>query len=86
MFGGLAFLLNGNMAVGASGKGGIMLRVPPEETGRAGGKAHAGPMHMRGDKPVNGWIRVAADGLESDEDLARWVAIGIDYAAGLPPK
>ena len=86
MFGGLAFMLNGNMAVGASGKGGIMLRVPPDETDDLVARPHAGPMHMAGNKPARGWIRVAAVGLDSDEELAQWVAIGVEYAAGLPPK
>jgi hypothetical protein len=85
MFGGLGFMINGNMAVGASGQGGILLRVPPESTAELVGRPHAGPFEMRG-KPMEGWMRVTETGVESDADLAKWVAIGVDYAKSLPPK
>ena len=85
MFGGLAFLVNGNMAVAASGQGGLMLRVEPEETEALLAEEHTGPMEMRGRELV-GWIRVDATGIESDEDLQRWVDVGVTRAGSLPPK
>lgn len=85
MFGGLAFLLEGNMAVAASGQGGLMLRVPPEETEPLLAEPHAAPLVMRG-REMRGWLRVADEGLEGDEQLAGWVEIGLDYARSLPRK
>ena len=85
MFGGLAFLVNGHMAVAASGQTGIMLRVPPEETEALAGKAHAAPMVMRG-KEMRGWLRVEEGGIKRAADLKRWTAIGVRYASSLPPK
>ena len=85
MFGGLAFLVNGNMAVAASGQGGLMLRVEPEETETLLEQPHAGPMVMRG-REMAGWLRVDEAGVESDEDLQRWVEIGLTRAGSMPPK
>ena len=85
MFGGLAFLIGGNMAVAASGQGGLMVRVDPEQTGQLVGKPHAKPMVMRG-REMDGWLRVAADAVATDEQLERWVQIGVGYAGSLPPK
>jgi hypothetical protein len=85
MFGGLAFLLDGNMAVAASGQGGLLLRVDPQETEALLEKEHTGPMEMRG-REMDGWLRVDAGGVESDEDLQRWVEIGLVRAGSLPPK
>ena len=85
MFGGLAFLVGGNMAVAASGQSGLMLRVPPDQTEQLAAEPHAGRFEMRG-REMNGWLRVDAAGVESDEDLARWVDIGVRYASSLPPK
>ena len=85
MFGGLAFLVGGHMAVAASGQGGLMLRVPPAETEDYASKPHAGRMVMRG-KEMNGWLRVDAPGIKRDADLSRWVGIGVRYASSLPPK
>src|SRR5436190_7763361 len=85
MFGGLAFLLDGNMAVAASGQGGLLLRVEPEETETLLGEAHVSPMEMRG-REMSGWIRVASAGVESDEALRRWVGIGLARAGSLPAK
>lgn len=85
MFGGLAFLVGGNMAVAASGQGGLMLRVPPDQTEQLAAESHAGRFEMRG-REMNGWLRVDAAGVESDQDLARWVDIGVRYASSLPPK
>jgi hypothetical protein len=85
MFGGLAFLLGGNMAVAASGQGGLMLRVDPGQTESLLEQPHCGPMVMRG-RELDGWLRVEAAGVESDEDLQRWVDIGLTRAGSLPPK
>jgi TfoX/Sxy family transcriptional regulator of competence genes len=85
MFGGLAFLFGGNMAVAASGQGGLMLRVDPEETESLLGEAHVGPMVMRG-RELSGWIRVDAGGVAVDEHLKRWVDLGLARAASLPAK
>ena len=85
MFGGLAFLLDDNMAVAASGQGGLLLRVDPAETEALLGEAHASPMEMRG-REMAGWIRVDAAGVESDEELRRWVAVGLARAESLPAK
>lgn len=85
MFGGLAFLVRGNMAIAVSGKGGIMVRVPPERSAELMDRPHAGPMEMRG-REMNGWLRVTAAGVEADAALAEWAAIGTDFAASLPPK
>ena len=85
MFGGLAFLVNGNMAVAASGQGGLMLRVEPEQTEQLLAEEHTGPMEMRG-RELAGWIRVDATGIESDHDLRRWVDVGVTRARALPAK
>jgi hypothetical protein len=85
MFGGLAFLIGGHMSVSASGRGGLLLRVPPEETESLLTKPHAEPFEMRG-KTMDGWLRVDADGLKTKRQLERWVARGVDYARSLPPK
>jgi hypothetical protein len=85
MFGGLAFLINGNMAVCASGRGGLMVRVPPDETDRHLGRNHVEPMVMAG-RPTRGWIRVSADGVKSKRQLQSWVTRGVDYAKSLPSK
>ncbi|WP_238421959.1 TfoX/Sxy family protein [Gordonia sp. 'Campus'] len=85
MFGGLAFLIHGNMAVAASGKGGILVRVPPEETDSLLEYAHTSPMVMSG-RETRGWLRVADEGVTTDRQLSRWVAIGADSARKLPPK
>src|SRR3954470_17477411 len=84
MFGGLAFLLGGHMAVAASGQGGLMLRVDPGETQTLLGEPHVAPMVMRG-RELNGWLRVDATGLD-DATLETWVRRGVTYAQSLPPK
>lgn len=86
MFGGLAFLVNGNMAVAASKDGGLLLRVDPERTEELLGESHAYAFKMRGDKPMNGWLRVRPEGLEDDAGLERWTEVGVSYARSLPPK
>ena len=85
MFGGLAFLVGGNMAVAASGQGGLMLRVDPDETDALAAAPHAGPMEMRG-RTMQGWLRVDDDGVATDDDLEPWVRRGVAYARSLPPK
>ena len=85
MFGGLAFLVHGHMAVVVSGRDGLMLRCPPEETDTLLAEPGAGPMVMRG-KELRGWLRVEPDALDDDDALARWVAVGRDHARTLPPK
>ncbi len=85
MFGGLAFLVGGNLAVGASGQGGLMLRVAPEDTEALLREPHARPMEMRG-RELDGWLRVDAEGVRGDEALASWVARGVAAARALPAK
>ena len=84
MFGGLAFLVGGHMAVAASGQGGLMVRCDPARTGGLVGDG-AEPMVMRG-REMDGWLRVAAGLVDQDTALRRWVDIGVGYAASLPPK
>jgi TfoX/Sxy family transcriptional regulator of competence genes len=85
MFGGLAFLINGNMSVSASGQGGLLLRVDPAETDALLGQPHAQPFAMRG-RVMQGWLRVEAEGVQTRRQLERWVARGVAYARSLPPK
>lgn len=81
MFGGLAFLVGGNMAVAASGQGGILVRSDPKGPLPRG----AEPALMRG-RPMDGWSRVAARHLETKAKLAKWTWLGVGYARSLPPK
>jgi TfoX/Sxy family transcriptional regulator of competence genes len=85
MFGGLAFLINGNMSVSASGRGGLLLRVDPAETDTLLGKPHAHPFEMRG-RVMDGWLRVDDDGVKTKRQLERWVQRGVAYAKSLPKK
>jgi TfoX/Sxy family transcriptional regulator of competence genes len=85
MFGGLAFLINGNMAVAASREGGLLLRVDPERTDALLRRQHAAPFVMRG-RQMEGWLRVATEGVRTKRQLTGWARIGIDYARSLPPK
>lgn len=85
MFGGLAFLIGGNMSVSASGHGGLLLRCDPEETDELVSEPGARRFEMRG-RAMDGWLRVEAEAVETPEDLERWVAVGVDYARSLPPK
>jgi TfoX/Sxy family transcriptional regulator of competence genes len=85
MFGGLAFLINGNMAVSASGQGGLLLRVDPAGTEALVRHAHAQRFVMRG-REMDGWLRVDAEGVEVDSELRRWISLGVRYARSLPPK
>jgi TfoX/Sxy family transcriptional regulator of competence genes len=85
MFGGLAFLIGGNMAVAASGQGGILLRVDPAESDALAAKPHAEVAVMRG-RPMSGWLRVGSEGLKTKRQLERWVVRGVAYAKSLPAK
>ncbi|WP_205873012.1 TfoX/Sxy family protein [Mycobacterium camsae] len=85
MFGGLAFLIGGNMAVAVSSQGGLLVRVPREDTDKLVGQAHVSPMVMAG-RETRGWIRVAAEGVKTKRQLDRWVTRGADHARSLPPK
>jgi hypothetical protein len=85
MFGGLAFLIGGNMAVAASGEGGLLVRVDPERSDELTANGAAEPMVMRG-RPMPGWLRVGTDEVRTERRLAKWVQIGTSYARSLPPK
>jgi hypothetical protein len=85
MFGGLAFLIGGNMAAAASGQGGMLLRVDPAETESLVSEPHVDRFEMRG-RSMNGWLRVEPAAVESEDDLERWVGLGVAYARSLPPK
>ena len=85
MFGGLAFLIGGNMAVGASGQGGLLVRVDPQESDELVASTRAYPMEMRG-REMQGWLRVDSDDVRGDDDLAAWVERGTAYARALPSK
>jgi TfoX/Sxy family transcriptional regulator of competence genes len=85
MFGGLAFLIGGRMAVSASGRGGLLLHVDRTETDELLAKPHAQPFEMRG-RVMEGWVRVDADGVKTKRQLERWVARGVAHARSLPAK
>ena len=85
MFGGLAFLIGGNMAVAASGQGGLMVRVDPDETDALVARPHAGPFEMRG-RSMQGWLRVDSEGVRTKRQLEPWVKRGVAYARSLPAK
>ncbi|MFI4991530.1 MAG: TfoX/Sxy family protein [Solirubrobacterales bacterium] len=85
MFGGLAFLLGGNMAVAASGQGGLLVRVDPAQGERLLSSPHASAMVMRG-REMKGWLRVDAAGLRTKRALEPWVRRGVAFARSLPPK
>jgi TfoX/Sxy family transcriptional regulator of competence genes len=85
MFGGLAFLVGGNMSVAASGQGGLIVRVDPEETDALVAKPHAQPFEMRG-RAMKGWLWIDAEGVRTKRQLEPWVRHGVAYARSLPPK
>jgi TfoX/Sxy family transcriptional regulator of competence genes len=85
MFGGLAFLIRGNMAIAASSQGGALVRVDPAQSDSLIATTTAMLMHMRG-RNMPGWLRVSSDDLRTDDQLASWVEIGTGYARSLPPK
>ena len=85
MFGGLAFLIGGNMSVSASGQGGLMVRVDPDATRELLAKPHVRPLEMRG-REMDGWLRVDPEGVRTKRQLEPWVRRGVAYARSLPPK
>ena len=85
MFGGLAFLIGGNMAVAASGQGGVLVRVDPAESDALVATTNAFPMEMRG-RQMAGWLRVGPEHVRIEGELARWVELGTRFARSLPPK
>jgi len=85
MFGGLAFLIGGKMSVAASGQGGLMVRVDPDQTEVLLAKPHAQPFEMRG-RAMQGWLRIDADGVRTKRQLELWVRRSVAYARSLPSK
>jgi TfoX/Sxy family transcriptional regulator of competence genes len=85
MFGGLAFLIGGNMAVSASGQGGLLLRVDPARTESLVNEPYVRRFEMRG-REMDGWLRIDARALDTAKEFRRWVHYGVTYARSLPPK
>lgn len=85
MFGGLAFLIGGNVSVAASGQGGVLVRVDPDESDALVATTSARLMEMRG-RRMRGWLRVEADEVRTKRQLAKWVRLGATYARSLPAK
>ncbi len=85
MFGGLAFLIGGNMAVAASGQGGVLVRVDPAQSDTLVATTNARVMEMRG-RSMQGWLRVDPEHLGTKRQLAKWVELGTTYARSLPAK
>ena len=85
MFGGLAFLLDGNMAVAASGQGGLLVRVDPAQSDALLATTSARLMEMRG-RQMRGWLRVDSEQVRTKRELERWVELGTAYARSLPAK
>jgi TfoX/Sxy family transcriptional regulator of competence genes len=85
MFGGLAFLIGGNMAVAASGQGGVLVRVDPTQSDRLVASTNARLMEMRG-RRMKGWLRVDPEDVRTKRQLTKWVKLGATYARSLPAK
>jgi TfoX/Sxy family transcriptional regulator of competence genes len=85
MFGGLSFLIGGNMAVAASGQGGVLVRVDPAQSDTLVATTNARLMEMGG-RSMRGWLRVDAEDVRTKPQLAKWVELGTTYARSLPPK
>jgi TfoX/Sxy family transcriptional regulator of competence genes len=85
MFGGLAFLINGNMFVSASGQGDLLVRVDPAQAERLLDLPHVQPMQMRG-RTMSGWLRVDSEALRTKRQLEPWVRRGVESAKSLPLK
>ena len=85
MFGGLAFLIHGHMAVSASGQGGLLLRVDPADTEKFVARPHVERFAMGG-REMDGWLRIDSAAVRTKRDLERWVRVGVTYARSLPPK
>ncbi len=85
MMGGLVFMVNGNMCITASGRGGILVRVGPEAQAGALKEPHVQPMRMAG-RSMAGFVRVMPEGYRTAAALRKWVKRGLDYVGSLPPK
>ena len=85
MFGGLAFLVGGNMAIAASSEGGVLVRVDPEQSDELVASTEAYVMEMRG-REMRGWLRVDSEHVRTDSELAKWIELGTAYARSLPAK
>jgi len=85
MFGGLAFLIHGNMAIAASGQGGVLVRVDPARSDRLVATTPARPMEMRG-REMPGWLRVDSDAVRTKRQLSKWVTLGRTAAKALSAK
>jgi len=85
MFGGLAFLVGGNMAVAASGQGGLLVRVDPAQSDELVETTRAEEMEMRG-RTMAGWLRLDSADVAADDELSAWVTRGVDFARSLPAK
>jgi TfoX/Sxy family transcriptional regulator of competence genes len=85
MFGGLAFLIGGNMSISASGQGGLLVRVDPAQSDALAKSSHAEVAVMRG-RPMDGWLRVDSEGVRTKHQLERWVKHSFAFARSLPPK
>jgi hypothetical protein len=85
MFGGLAFLIRGHMAISASGQGGVLVHVAPDRTADLIATTACTVAVMQG-REMPGWLRVSAENVAADDDLSPWVEIGIGHARSLPPK
>jgi TfoX/Sxy family transcriptional regulator of competence genes len=85
MFGGLGFLVDGRLAVSASSRGGLLVRVDPHESSRLVRAAHVAPFEMRG-RELDGWVRVDPEGVRTKRQLTQWVNRGVAFARSLPAK
>lgn len=85
MFGGLAFLVNGNLAVAASGQGGLLARIPPQDSDRLLSRPYVEAMVMGG-REMRGWLHIGVDGLRTKRQLQSWIARATEFAATLPAK
>jgi TfoX/Sxy family transcriptional regulator of competence genes len=85
MFGGLAFLVGGNMAISASGQGGVLVRVDPADSAALIATGNAS-LAVMGGRAMHGWLRVSSEDLETDQQLTEWVHRAVAYARSLPPK
>jgi hypothetical protein len=85
MFGGRAFLVGGNMAIAASGQGGVLVRCDPAQSDDLVAKTDARPFEMRG-REMQGWLRVGGSDVRTKRQLEKWVKIGTAYARSLPAK
>jgi hypothetical protein len=85
MFGGVAFMVAGHLAIAVSREGGLLLSLDPAETEAVLRRSHTRPMVMRG-RELDGWVRVDAEGVRTRRQLASWVRRGVGYATSRPPK